>query len=136
MRVQGLVEIPDPTNADHLQQLMCAIKWMRQYIPQYATLATPLLVIVDAAAKKAGSRKSQQLSKVSPSEVGWSREHVDAFGVVREALVKMVPLAHPDPAQAVCLFCDAPQDSWGAICTQVAEQDLGKPSKSSFLLHS
>ncbi|OWZ21917.1 hypothetical protein PHMEG_0003470 [Phytophthora megakarya] len=39
----------------------------------------------------------------------------------------MVPLAHPDPTRAVCLFCDASQDSWGAICTQVTESDLGKP---------
>ncbi|GMF49636.1 unnamed protein product [Phytophthora fragariaefolia] len=117
-RVQGLVEMPDPTNAGQLQQLMCAINWMRKHISQYATLAAPLLAIVDAAAKTAGSRKSKQLSKISLSEVGWSREHVDALGVARDALMKMVPLAQPDPAQAVCLFCDASQDSWGAICTQ------------------
>ncbi|GMG18102.1 unnamed protein product [Phytophthora fragariaefolia] len=39
----------------------------------------------------------------------------------------MVPLAHPDPLLAACLYCDASQGSWGAICTQVNESDLSKP---------
>ncbi|OWZ02950.1 hypothetical protein PHMEG_00025403 [Phytophthora megakarya] len=111
-----MVEMPDPKNAGELQQLMGAINWMRQHIPQYAVLAAPILAIADAAAKNVGSRKSKQLSKFCL----WNQLHVDALGRVRMALMKMVPLAHPDPAQAVCPFCDASQDLWGPF-------DLGKP---------
>ncbi|GMF43964.1 unnamed protein product [Phytophthora fragariaefolia] len=50
-RIEGLVSIPDPTNAGQLQQFMCAVNWMRQNIARYSELAAPLLEIVDAAAK-------------------------------------------------------------------------------------
>ncbi|OWY97227.1 Retrotransposon protein, Ty3-gypsy subclass, partial [Phytophthora megakarya] len=76
---------------------------------------------------QSGSRKTQRLAKIPLSELGWQEGHVDALRQVRRALVAMVPLAHPDPTRAVCLFCDASQDSWGAICTQVTESDLSKP---------
>ncbi|GMF18554.1 unnamed protein product [Phytophthora fragariaefolia] len=126
-RIESLITMPDPKTAGQLQQLMCAVNWMRQHIPQYAQLAAPLLAVADAAAKRAGGRKAKQLCKIPLSELGWNSEHEEALRKVRDALVAMVPLAHPDPSLAVCLYCDASQDSWGAICTQVNESDLSKP---------
>ncbi|KAE9339727.1 hypothetical protein PF008_g11435 [Phytophthora fragariae] len=39
----------------------------------------------------------------------------------------MVPLAHPDASKEVCLYCDASQEFWGAICTGVDQSDLSNP---------
>ncbi len=38
-----------------------------------------------------------------------------------------VTLAYPDPKQIFCLFTDASELSWGAILTQVPEEDLELP---------
>jgi len=40
--VAGLVEMPMPKTAADLQQLLCAINWMRSSIPSYASLAGKL----------------------------------------------------------------------------------------------
>ncbi|KAG6622734.1 Retrotransposon protein, Ty3-gypsy subclass [Phytophthora cinnamomi] len=126
-RIQGLVAMPDPINAGQLQQFTCAVNWMRQNIPQYTQMVSPLLAVIDAAAKIAGGRKPKQLSRVYIAAVGWNQEHVDALRAIRQDLCDMVPLAHPDASKVVCLYCDASQDFWGAICTGVDQSNLSKP---------
>ncbi|GMG14688.1 unnamed protein product [Phytophthora fragariaefolia] len=126
-RIEGLVSMPDPTNAGQLQQFMCAVNWMRQNIASYSELAAPLLEVVDAAAKQVGSRKTKQLCRVLLKDLGWDQRHMDSLNAIRSALVAMVPLAHPDPSKAVALFTDASQDFWSAVCTQVEESELEKP---------
>ncbi|KAE8980295.1 hypothetical protein PR002_g24168 [Phytophthora rubi] len=126
-RIEGLVSMPDPTNAGQLQQFMCAVNWMRQNIARYSELAAPLLEIVDAAAKRVGSRKMKQMCRVLLSDLGWNQKHVEALKVIRSSLLAMVPLAHPDPSKAVALFTDASQDFWSAVCTQDEESELEKP---------
>ncbi|POM73998.1 Hypothetical protein PHPALM_9093 [Phytophthora palmivora] len=112
-RIQGLVAMPDPANAGQLQQFIMS-------------LAAPLLKIVDDAAKLAGGRKTKQLCRVTLPEVGWNEEHVTALRTITEALLSMVPLAHPDPSKAVALFTDASHEFWAAVCTSVEKGDLEK----------
>ena len=60
-------------------------------------------------------------------QVGWSTEQDQALQRIKDALVAMVPLKHPDPTKEVCWFTDASLDHWGAVVTQVPTADIGEP---------
>ncbi|KAJ8576072.1 hypothetical protein ON010_g3148 [Phytophthora cinnamomi] len=107
-----------PQTAADLQQLLCAINWMRASIPDYAKLSGVLYELLDVAANVAKSRKKNILARVKLSDVGWDRTHEEAVAVVKRALLKMVPLAHPKDDALVCLFTDASAEYWGSVVTQ------------------
>ena len=125
-RVAGLVDMQPPTTGADLQQLLCAVNWMRGSIPMYSTVTANLYELLEAAAKAAGSRKKTKLQRVPLSSVGWSAEHESSLASVKAALLEMVPLAHPRADTKVCLFTDASLDHWGAVATQVPLDDIGK----------
>ncbi|GMF60887.1 unnamed protein product [Phytophthora fragariaefolia] len=68
---------------------------MRQNIARYSELAAPLLEIVDAAAKRVGSRKMKQMCRVLLSDLGWNQKHLEVLEVTRSSLLAMVPLESP-----------------------------------------
>ncbi|OWZ15124.1 hypothetical protein PHMEG_00011293 [Phytophthora megakarya] len=97
-------------------------------IPNYAKMVSPLMHLVDVTAKKkAQSRKAAKLSKILLAELGWNGSHAQVIKKVKAALLEMVPLAHPDPNMTVCLYTDASLDFWGAVCTQIPEEELALP---------
>ncbi|KAJ0393598.1 hypothetical protein ATCC90586_001342 [Pythium insidiosum] len=97
-RVQGLVELQPPTTGGDLQQFLCAVNWMRQSIPEFTRVTARLYDTLGRATKAAD---------------------MECFDTVRQALLTMVPLAHPKPEADVCLYTDASQDHWGAVATQL-----------------
>jgi RNase H-like domain found in reverse transcriptase len=123
-RIQGLVEMQPPTTAGELQQLLCALNWMRQSIPQYSELTAGFSAVLEAAMKAAGSRKKNRLSRVLLAAVGWGEKQLEELATVRQALI---PLAHPDPTAELCLYTDASQDYWGAIATQLEPGEAQLP---------
>ena len=125
-RVAELVGIPTPTNAGDLQQLLCAVNWMRASIPCYSELTAPLYEILEAAMTSAGSRKKNKLLRVPLASVGWDERHDECVRKTKDALLCIVPLAHPRADHMVCLFTDASQDFWGACATQVPLLDAPK----------
>jgi hypothetical protein len=63
------------------------------------------------------------LAKVHLANVAWGAQEVAAFNDVRQALLQMVPLAHPSPpSKSVCS-----QDFWGAVVTQVESNEIQLP---------
>jgi hypothetical protein len=73
-----------------------------------------------------GSRKKTALKRFALADFEWGTEQDAAFMGCKEALRKIVTLAHPDPDKVFCLYTDASQDFWGATLTQIpaAEADL------------
>jgi hypothetical protein len=126
-RVQGLVDMQPPRTAADLQQFLCAVNWMRQSIPEYTKLTRRLYDRLEEAMKAAGSRKKTKLSKMLLADAGWSSEDDNDLVAIRDALLRMVPLAHPRPDAELCLYTDASQDSWGAVLTQLEESELQLP---------
>ncbi|KAH9142236.1 hypothetical protein AeRB84_013675, partial [Aphanomyces euteiches] len=115
--LQALIDMEPPKPGAELQQFLCATNWMRSNIPQYSELVSPLTKLLDIAAKAAHWRKKTALKRVLLSSVGWCDDHVQVFDQVKSTLVKMVPLAHPDPAKMVCLYTDA-NDLSNPVSTQ------------------
>jgi transposase InsO family protein len=126
-RVQGMVDMQSPTTAGELQQLLCALNWMRQSIPHYSQLTAGLSAVLEEAMKLAGSRKKNRLSKILLSDVGFGEESLKELAAVKAALVEMVPLAHPSPDAEVCVYTDASQDYWGAVVTQLEPGEAQLP---------
>jgi hypothetical protein len=126
-RIQGLVDMQPPRTAADLQQFLCAVNWMRQSIPEYNKLTARLYETLENAMKAAGARKKSKLAKFLLSESGWTDEDDTALAAVRDALLRMVPLAHPRPDAELCLYTDASQDSWGAALTQLEPEELQLP---------
>ncbi|KAE9067004.1 hypothetical protein PF007_g28235 [Phytophthora fragariae] len=126
-RIQGLVDMPMPRTAADLQQFLCAVNWMRQCIPTYNLLTQRLYATLENAMQLAGTRKKTKLSKCLLADAGWGVEDEGALEAVRAALLKMVPLAHPNQQEEVCLYTDASQDSWGAVLTQLRPEELQLP---------
>ncbi|KAE8964182.1 hypothetical protein PR001_g29138 [Phytophthora rubi] len=123
-RVQGLIDMPLPRTAGDLQQFLCAINWMRQGIPEHNRLTGDLYAVLERAMVLAGSRKKQKLIRFLLVDAGWSESDTACLNAVRDALVNMVPLAHPSPTAEVCLYADASQDYWGAVVTQIDPSEL------------
>ncbi|KAE9116123.1 hypothetical protein PF010_g9072 [Phytophthora fragariae] len=94
------------TGAD-LQQFHCASNWMRQSIPEYTRISAVLYDALERAAKVSGSRKKKILGKINLVDVAWGAQETAGFEDVRQALLRMVPLAHPSPSSEVCLYSDA-----------------------------
>ena len=125
-RIQGLVNLQSPQTAGDLQQFLCAVNWMRASIPSYNELVRVLSDLVEDCMQKCGSRKKTKLSKVGLRENGWNDKHEEALKKVQDALIAMIPLAHPRDDADVCVFTDASQDYWGSVITQVKPGELKK----------
>ncbi|KAF0730914.1 hypothetical protein Ae201684_011796 [Aphanomyces euteiches] len=130
----SLCALAPPITAADLQQFVCATNWMRASIPCYTELVAPLRQLLDQATKKIGSAKKIKLARVQLSTVGWDNSHMACFNRLKDALLAMVPLAHPRADMMVCLYTDASEGFWGAIATQVPYDDLtaaGRPATST-----
>ncbi|KAE9213171.1 hypothetical protein PF004_g15421 [Phytophthora fragariae] len=123
-RVQDLIDMPLPRTAGDLQQFLCAINWRRQGIPEHNRLTGDLYAVLERAMVLAGSRKKQKLIRFLLVDAGWSESDTACLNAVRDALVNMVPLAHPSQTAEVCLYADASQDYWGAVVTQIDPSEL------------
>jgi hypothetical protein len=126
-RLQGLIDLEAPTNAQELQQFVCALNWMRQSLPDYNAMVAPLTRILDVVCTYAGTRKKERLAKHQLVDHGWGQEHLLAVGRCKDALARMATLAHPDPDKAFCLYTDASQDHWGAVLTQISPDQRELP---------
>lgn len=122
-RIQGLVEMQSPQTAGDLQRFLCAVNWTRQSIPEFTRITVVLYDALERAAQIAGSRKKVKLSRVRLEDVSWGADEVAGVEAVREALLKMVPLAHPSPTADLCLYSDASNDYWGAVVTMLDPEE-------------
>jgi hypothetical protein len=126
-RIEGLTQLQPPKTAAELQQFLCAMNWMRSSIPEYNHLVAPLTQLLEQCMKTTKTRKKSQLARVQLADHGWDQDHEGQLVKCKEALVAMVPLAHPREDQVVCVYTDASADFWGAIVTQTDDEELAKP---------
>ncbi|OWZ11930.1 LOW QUALITY PROTEIN: hypothetical protein PHMEG_00014979 [Phytophthora megakarya] len=125
----GLVNLPAPRTAGELQQFLCAVNWMRGNTSEYNAITASLQYwsLQRPWHSVAQSRKKSRLHRVLLNSVGWTTEHDAALAHVKDALLKMVILAHPKEEWEVCLFADASQTLFGAVVTQIPSADVGLP---------
>ena len=125
--VKALVEMEKPETADQLQQFICAMNWTRNNLPEFVRVTAPLYNLLQQALATTTKRSKREAQRINLTSAGWGEEHDEAFANCKQLLINAVTLAHPDPQQVFCLFTDASNTSWGAILTQIPEEDLDLP---------
>ena len=126
-KIAALVELQTPVTGADLQQFICAMNWLRGALPNFNRVVKPLSDLLEKGLRMTQSRKSREAAKIKIQEIGWSAEHERAFAECKELLRNAVTLAFPDPNKMLCLFTDASEYAWGAILTQIPEEDLVRP---------
>jgi transposase InsO family protein len=111
-------DIPVPENAATLRQFLASANWVRNRIPQFAKLVTPLqelLVKLLATCK----RKTTRVASKALLKDDWTAIHTTAFNDLKESIANAVKLAHVRDEATLCLFTDASDLFFGAILTQI-----------------
>jgi cleavage and polyadenylation specificity factor subunit 1 len=100
--VEAIEQFPPPSEVKQLQRFLGMVNFYRRFIPGVARILKPL---TDALA---GGAKS----------LDWSATHQAAFEAAKAALIKAVPLQHPDPAAELVLATDASDTHIGGVLQQ------------------
>ena len=111
-------EIPVPENAAALRQFIASANWVRNRIPQFATLVTPLQDLLVQALSTCKRKTSRVATKALLKDV-WTDLHDKAFTNIKEGVANAVKLAHVRDDATLCLFTDASDLFYGAILTQI-----------------
>ena len=100
-KVEPILNYPRPRNVKDMRKFLGLTSWYRRFIPDYATIVSPL----------------SQLLKKKQRWV-WSCEQQEAFDKVRRCLVEAPILACPDFEVPFMLQTDASNTGLGAVLTQ------------------
>ena len=125
-----LQNMPMPRTAQELAQFYHAANWIRSAIPDFATVAQPLLTVLNEIYKKKGNRTKYGMQRYPLIKFGWSEEHEHCFRAIQDAIIAQIKLYHPLPTDTLCLFTDASQVAWGALITSVREWIAALPIES------
>lgn len=73
-RSKALIDLPDSRTGSELQQLICAANWTQNYIPCYAVITQPLLVLTKKIVTAVDGRAKYKLEIiVSPRSDGLTK---------------------------------------------------------------
>ena len=95
-RVEALTNMPIPTKANELQQILMVSQWMRRSIPNYNSIVLPLQDIFEMAMKNQPRRTKKAASRVYLEHFGWNDTHSIAFNKLK--------LAYPNNDYIQCVF--------------------------------
>jgi hypothetical protein len=126
-RIQILTNMPTPTTARELQQILMASQWMSRSIPNYNGIVYPLQDFFETSMKSRKKRTKAVAGRVKLADFGWNTIHDNAFNSLRDAIATSVQLAYPDQNMIQCVFCDASYHSSSGIVTQIPIEDLNRP---------
>lgn len=126
-RLEGLLNMESPSNGAHLQQLLCALQWVKLGIPNFTDIVSPLHELMEEVYSRSGKRTTRAVSRLQLSDIGWSDSHESAFSDCKKALAHQVTLRHHDESLRLSVYTDASDTVWSGMITQVPWEDLGKP---------
>jgi hypothetical protein len=126
-RLETLRSINLPVNGADLQQFICAVNWLQMTLPTYAPVMAPLLKFMEKVYVAAKGRTKKKVKHVNLASLGWGKEQDCSWENVKQMLSNSMTLANPDPEKITCVFTDASEDFWGAIVTQIPQEDKDLP---------
>ena len=109
-KVRAITEAPTPTNVSQLKLFLGMLKYYGRFLPDLATMLTPLYVLL------------QQNRKWS-----WGESQQRAFEQAKKIFSDSPLLTHFDPTKAVILTCDASPYSVGAVLSHKLSDGTEQP---------
>lgn len=123
-RIAGIRDMASPQSGAGLQQLVCAMQWMRSAIPEFSKVISPLATFLEKVYTAAGKRTRLAVSKIRLQSLSWAEDQENAFRACKRALECQVRLAHVDYTKRLCVFTDASDLLWAGVITQVPVSDI------------
>ena len=123
----ALLSMEPPTNGAQLQQLLCAMQWVRTAIPKFSKVISELQEMMENAYQKAGKRTKRAVAKISLAAMKWEERHTESFERCKKALANQCTLTYRDNSKRLCLYTDSSDTVWSGILTQVPHMDLELP---------
>ena len=112
-KLQAVADFPRPRTKTQVREFLCLTGYYRRFIPNYATLATPLTDLT---------------KKSAPTQVQWTDKCGHAFGKLNNRLCSDPVLGSPDFTRPFILQTDASERGVGAVLSQrSAEQGEEHP---------
>lgn len=137
---EKVLKTPEPVMASELADFLYAITWIQTSLPvRHLRPKTILQDLISTAFEKqftkraregkqvTKSRKKRLLVGVKLSDVGWTKEHSEAFKELLEAIHSAIRTAVPDKTKQLCLFKDASEVGCAIVVTQCDPLELHKP---------
>lgn len=118
VRLAALEAIPEPVNAQQLNQFLMSVNWIRDKVPRYAEFIAPLQAIYNSCMEGKKRRTGAVAAGVSVASHGWGAPQVEAFAALKAAIRDAVCLAHPRESWEMHMFPDASDKHWGVMLTQ------------------
>lgn len=109
-KVRAVVDVPAPANKSELRSFLGAAGYYRRFIDGFASKVAPLTALLAA-----------------DTPFVWSAEQQQAFEVLKNALVSMVALAHPDFNKEFIVRTDASKAGIGAVLAQRDDSGALRP---------
>lgn len=78
-RMDGLLSMQPPTTGSHLQQFVCALQWVKQGIPNFTRLVSPLHEFLELVYDHAGKRAKRGVTVVLLANFGRYKTEMDFF---------------------------------------------------------
>ena len=129
-RLRALQQVPTPETAAELQQFLAAANWLRDKIPEYATVALPLQDLLNDCLN--GSKRTKAAAAgIKLSSRGWGPLQDLQFEKLKQSIGEAVCLTHLREDYDVVVTTDASDKAWGAVITQVPQGwvNSGKPPR-------
>lgn len=123
-RIDGIQNMAAPSTGADLQQIFCAMQWMRTGIPELAKTIHPLLSFLEKLYVLARKRTRLAVAKVHLNTLAWGSEEEDAYKACQLALENQVTLSHVDYQKRIYVFIDESDLLWAGVITQVPVSDL------------
>ena len=107
--IQNVLELLNDTT---LRQCMASCNWVRDSIPNYAVIVSPLQDLLKTVLADCSRKTTQVASKKSLGDK-WTAVEATVFVNIKVAVECAVTLAHLKEETIVCLFTDASSNFWG-----------------------
>ncbi|POM62866.1 LOW QUALITY PROTEIN: hypothetical protein PHPALM_27929 [Phytophthora palmivora] len=117
-RLSGLHQLPLPSTAADLQQLLCATGWMRDSLMDYSRVMQPLHDKLEGGCTK---------RLAAGAAITWTAADTTAFETARPLLTTSQTLHYPSQNASIVLMSDASDRGWGLVVTQVKDWVDGLP---------
>lgn len=107
-RTAPVTRFPTPANKKGVRSVL-GIGSQYRFIKDYARLSEPLQRLIPEAAT-----------------FEWKAQQTNAFSAIKEALVHLIRMAHPQPRNSFIIDCDASRLGLGAVISQKDDAGQGK----------
>ena len=109
-KVKAIQDFPQPTNAKQLRSFLGCIGFYRRFLPNFATIASPLYTLTE---------KNRAFV--------WKDQHQQAFDTLKKRMVHDIVLKFPDFRREFCVTTDASGIGLGAILSQTESDGSQRP---------